>query len=358
MQLLLGTESPVWDVQDAGTTMRFLTAYAAAKGLKRTLTGTPRMCRRPIGELVEALKSLGAEIRYVDERGFPPHEILKGIPFHPAPPTLSIRGDISSQYISALLMIAPTIGGLKLQITTPLGSRPYVEMTLGLMRHFGVDSLWEGNVIAVPDQPYTAQSYIIESDWSGASYWYSMAALSSQADIFLEGLRHPSFQGDAAIATYMEPLGVTTEFVENGVWIRKQQTPAPYPTDWEIDFTDTPDLAQTMAVAAAALNVPLRLSGLQSLRIKETDRILALQQELAKFGVSFQEVEPGIFALSGAFHPAHESVKTYEDHRMAMAFAPLALRQEGLRIEDPEVVEKSYPAFWEHLQLVRGKIED
>lgn len=343
---LLQEEDPLLDVLDAGTTMRFLTAYCAVSGKKVTLTGTPRMQKRPIKLLVDALKTLGAKIDYEQEEGYPPIA-LDG--FEQKTRNLQIPGHISSQYISALLMTAPSLSqGLRLELTGQVISRPYIAMTLSLMHHFGIQYQWENQIIEIAPQPYQAAHYQIEADWSGASYWYSMAALAPQADLFLIGLREKSFQGDQAIAAIMAQLGVHTDFQENGIRLTKKEAQA----EFAYDFTDCPDLAQTVAVTCAAKGIRAKLTGLQSLRIKETDRIAALQAELGKTGVQV-EVEGDhtitiapqkITAETCHFH-------TYEDHRMAMAFAPLGLLG-NIAFDDRTVVNKSYPSFWEHLEQV------
>lgn len=347
---LLASEGHVLDVIDAGTTMRFLTAYCAAAGRDQILTGTPRMCKRPIGLLVKALRELGATIEYWKQEGYPPlHVVNNGSRLHGG--TLTMAGNISSQFITAILMIAPTLpGGLRLELTGKINSRPYIDMTLSLMALFGVNAHWEGHTIVVPEQPYQGSEYTIESDWSAASYWYSCAAIADQAELKLLGLRKSSRQGDSRIAEMMAPFGIHTEYHPEGTILRKME--APTKEEVQIDFTPTPDLAQTMAVISAATGTPLRMTGLETLRIKETDRILALQNELKKFGVSMEEVSPEVFLVSGRFQSSVWPVATYEDHRMAMAFAPLVLKQSSLKIEDPEVVNKSYPEFWTHLERI------
>lgn len=348
---LLKSEGHVLDVIDAGTTMRFLTAYFCAAGRDQILTGTPRMCQRPIGILVDALRQLGAEINYWKQEGFPPlHIVSKGTKMGGG--EISIKGNVSSQFISALLMIGPVLkDGLTLNLEGPVTSRPYAEMTLKLMKHFGVDSSWEGNQIRIDEQAYKANAYTIESDWSSSSYWYSIAALSESAKIHLPGLRKESFQGDSKIAEFMEYFGVSTEFVEDGVILEKTE---PKKSDGilDIDFTETPDLAQTISVVSAATGIPLRLRGLHTLRVKETDRIVALQNELGKFGVGLNEVESEVFETQGKFSDSGGLINTYEDHRMAMSFAPLAMVQKEIMLKDPEVVKKSYPEFWDHLGMV------
>jgi 3-phosphoshikimate 1-carboxyvinyltransferase len=352
---LLESEGHVLDVIDAGTTMRFLTAYFAVMGRDQILTGTPRMCKRPIGVLVDALRHLGAEIEYWKQEGFPPlHIVSKGTKMRGG--ELHIQGNVSSQFLSAILMVAPLLsGGLQLHIEGPLASRPYLSMTLDMMRYFGVESQWEATTIAVPEQPYQPGQYRIESDWSAASYWYSLVALADRAEVTLTGLRAESFQVDQHIATLMRPYGVETTYLDEGVKLQKGRL-QPEAIPAAIDFTEVPDLAQTVAVVTAALGQPLRMTGLHTLRVKETDRITALASELGKFGVRVQ-TEADACTIEGGFTPVEASIATYEDHRMAMAFAPLALRVPRLSFNDPEVVVKSYPAFWQHLAQAGLKVD-
>lgn len=353
---LLESEGHVLDVIDAGTTMRFLTAYFAAVGRDQILTGTPRMCKRPIGILVDALRELGAEIQYWKQEGFPPlHIVSNGRKLQGG--ELSIAGNVSSQFISAVLMIAPTLpGGLHLHLTGDITSRPYINMTRSLMGHFGVQSQWDEQTLIIQEQSYQTGAYTIESDWSAASYWYSFAALAEDAHIKLLGLRKDSWQGDSKIAEFMTHFGVSTDYTDDGVILK--HTNKLYQGDLlEIDFTDTPDLAQTIAVISAAKNVPVRMTGLHTLRVKETDRIEALRTELEKFGVHMQ-VDGDICTIKGKSEASNKGVKTYEDHRMAMAFAPMSLLQPQLTIYEPEVVEKSYPEYWQHLQQAGIKITE
>lgn len=354
---LLDSEGHVLDVIDAGTTMRFLTAYFAAVGRDQILTGTPRMCKRPIGILVEALRSLGANIDYWKQEGFPPlHIVSRGEPLHGG--ELSMRGNVSSQFITAILLIAPTLpGGLRLSLEGDITSKPYIEMTRQLMLTFGVETHWEDQTIVIPQKDYSPTSYTIESDWSAASYWFSMVALAEEAEIFLEGLRENSFQGDKGIVGYMEYFGVKAVFHPDGVQLVKA-TPKPTNGMLEIDFTETPDLAQTIAVVSAATGIPVKMTGLHTLRIKETDRINAIRDELAKFGVEVQIDGDYACTITGKTTTSGQSVETYEDHRMAMAFAPLALLQNELLVKDHEVVKKSYPEYWEHLSSVGIKITE
>ena len=340
------------DAEDAGTVMRFLTAYLAVTNWRGHLVGTARMEERPIRVLVEALRQAGASISYIKNEGFPPLELagFAGAAEAAVPTELAVRGDISSQYISALLMVGPRLpGGLRLTLTGHIGSRPYINMTVALMQLFGAEYSAEGDTLTVRPGHYQPTDYTVESDWSAASYWYSLVALAPVgSEITLPGLRRESLQGDQAIAEMMTHFGVATTFLPNGV--RLQQQPLAPPTEsLTLDFTDCPDLAQTVAVVAAALNRPVDMTGLESLRIKETDRIAALQAELARFGGDLREVGEGRFrAESNGFAVQNQAVATYHDHRMAMAFAPLALRG-ALRIESPTVVKKSYPQFWNEL---------
>ncbi|GAA4370750.1 3-phosphoshikimate 1-carboxyvinyltransferase [Hymenobacter saemangeumensis] len=337
--------------EDAGTVMRFLTAYLAVTGWRGRLTGTARMLERPIAVLVDALRQLGAAIEYEGQEGYPPLR-FDGFTSRTAAemPALTVRGDISSQYISALLMVGAALpAGLRLQLTGHIGSRPYINMTLALMHHFGAVIQEEGPTgIVVQPGGYQPASYRVEADWSAASYWYAMLALApAGSELTLPGLREHSWQGDQAIAGMMQDFGVKTEFLPEGVRLLK--TLPLSNRDLSYDFTDCPDLAQTVAVVAAALGLPITMKGLQSLRIKETDRIAALQVELAKFGAALTEGAPGAFQVSASgFRVSGQTVATYHDHRMAMAFAPLALLG-PLQIESPAVVRKSYPRFWDEL---------
>ncbi|HTF81419.1 MAG TPA: 3-phosphoshikimate 1-carboxyvinyltransferase, partial [Cytophagales bacterium] len=350
MQRLLGSGDPVLDVIDAGTTMRFLTAYLSLKGASKTLTGTPRMCERPIGILVDALRVLGANITYENKDGYPP---LRIAPYHYSGNNrIKIKGDVSSQFISALLMSSPLLPeGLYLELEGKIASKPYIEMTLDLMRHFGVNPTWvDQQTIHVPKQTYKAGDYTIESDWSGASYWFSIVSLSKDAQIELLGLKENSLQGDSAIVDIMSDLGVKSEFTGRGVRLSKSHVVK----NKSIDFSDCPDLAQTVAVCAAAHGVDLTLTGLESLRIKETDRVAAIQNELQSYGADMVEVSPNVFKITRkdnfGINP-NVIIKTYDDHRMAMAFAPLAMIGD-IQISEPDVVKKSYPGFWNDLKSV------
>lgn len=406
------------DIGAAGTAMRFLTAlFAATPQLDVVITGSQRMKERPIGALVTALQAAGADISYVEKEGYPPLRIqgkqLEG-------GTLALPSNISSQYVSALLMIAPTMRrGLQLELVGKVASAPYIRMTMQVMKAFGVEAKWEKNIISIESgQRYArtqsshcgttketeqAASYTIECDWTAASYWYEIVALhpDKAARVLLRGLREASEQGDAVCARWFEALGVTTTFTAEGAILEKS-TKSPQVTlecnnctseDNELssqtddnfsesnedlpqttshssqadyfyckdatplwlDFAAAPDLAQTFVVTCALLSRPFHFKGLESLRIKETDRIAALIAELQKLGKHIEAIGEGElrYTAQNDSSPAHSiTIATYDDHRMALAFAPAALRFPQLSIEHPEVVAKSYPHYWEHLSEI------
>ncbi len=356
LQNLLSSDKIIRDAGAAGTTFRFLTAYLSLQPDTQILTGTERMKQRPIGVLVEALRRLGADIEYLEKEGYPPLKIGE--------PTglgktyrLSIAANTSSQYISALLMIAPILPkGLELTLEGEIVSRPYIEMTLAQMRYFGVQSRWDGNVIKIAPQDYQPKAFTVEADWSAASYYYAMAVFADELNLQLDGLFKDSAQGDAVLAPMMEKFGIKTEFNEQGIRLTKTTEALPKLFEW--DFIECPDLAQTLAVVCAGTGVQGIFTGLETLRIKETDRIAALQKELAKVQVHLSALPTRFAQKSGKQHFLIEgkavvdklpSFATYEDHRMAMAVAPLAMFGD-IQIEEPQVVEKSYPDFWEDLQ--------
>ena len=335
------------DIGAAGTSMRFLTAYFATReGAEVVMTGSERMKKRPIALLVEALRTLGAEIEYLEAEGCPPLRIhgkqLRG-------GDLCIDGSVSSQYISALLMIAPTLSdGLKLTLTGQVTSVPYIEMTLSMMQEYGIMTDWnrETMVISVEPQAYQEREYFIESDWSASSYWFEIMALADTDSITLEGLFEKSLQGDAEIASFFEQIKAKPQMLR-------------------LDMTSQPDLAQTVIAACCALNQPFDISGLHTLRIKETDRVAALETELKKLGyvIKDQTIELGaeghaaeaktiVMSWDGerCEPEAAPVIATYKDHRMAMAFAPLSLKLGSIVIDDPAVVSKSYPNYWEDLK--------
>lgn len=343
------------NIGHAGTAMRFLTAFFAAATVKKTITGSERMKNRPIGELVNALNSIGADIKYAEKPGYPPL-ITSGKPL--SGDTISLRGSISSQYITALLLIAPVLpNGLTINITDTLISSSYVKLTLEMMKYFGIEFKWEGNTISIPPQKYTPRDYVVEADWSGASYWYQLAMLADSAEISLHGLFPDSAQGDAAIAGMFQRIGVATRYDNNRIIISRQPVECNF---FEADFINTPDMVQTFVVSLCMRGIPFRISGAQTLRIKETDRIFALQKEMAKFGYLIQEPEPGTLTWDGKKGEAMNgiTIDTYDDHRMALAFAPAALIYPGIVINHAEVVTKSYPQYWEQMQAFGMKVEE
>lgn len=343
----LNEKKEVIDVMAAGTTMRFLTAYLSITPGTHEITGTERMQQRPIGILVDALKELGADIEYTKKEGYPPLRIsgrkLEG-------KQISLKGSVSSQYISALLMIGPMLqNGLELFLTGDVISRPYINLTLQLMKDFGAEAEWSSeNIITVKPLPYHSTPFIVENDWSAASYWYQIAALSEEAEITLKGLFSNSLQGDSRGAQVFTKLGIETIYKDNSVVLKKTSRKI---ERLEEDFVDIPDLAQTFAVTCALLDIPFRFTGLQTLKIKETDRMYALIKELRKLGYVLREEDNSILIWDGerTTPDATPVISTYEDHRMAMAFAPAAICYPGLRIDEPEVVTKSYPDYWNDL---------
>lgn len=355
MQKVLTSNTNRFDVGHAGTAMRFLTAFLSQIVGEWTITGSDRMKQRPIHILVDALNQLGAKIEYLENEGFPPLKIwgshLKG-------KVLELDGSVSSQYISALLMIAPCIeGGLTLRLKNKITSRPYIELTLKLMKQFGVRSVWKGQEIRVDEQPYQAREFTVEADWTGASYWYQLAALADEAEIELKNLRLMSLQGDCQIAAWFKEFGVDSKATADGIILTKSANIQP--KHLQLNFIETPDVAQTMAMLCVLKKVPFHFTGLETLKIKETDRIAALQNELAKFGAQITEPKHGELKWDGTFPFEKEAIPciaTYHDHRMALAFAPAALFQ-PIAIDDPMVVSKSYPEYYEHLKQVGFEVE-
>ena len=347
----LSSSDKVKNIGAAGTAMRFLTAYYAISSESVVMTGTERMKNRPISILVEALRSIGADIEYVEKEGFPPLKIngkkLNGGELH-------VQGNVSSQYLSAILMIAPyTQEGIKLVIEGDLVSRPYLQMTLSLMQEFGVSHTWEGNVIEIKSSEYASVDFTVENDWSAASYWYSVVALSEEKSVKLKYLQSESLQGDSKLVEFYKSLGVETEFVEDGVVLSKNNEMS-LPSFYDISLKEQPDLAQTLVVSCILMNVPFRFSGLENLKIKETDRIAALINECEKLGFVLKEEASGILSWDGEKCDLVDEIviKTYEDHRMAMAFAPAVMQFGSIIIAEPDVVSKSYPSFWEEFQKV------
>ncbi len=347
------------DIGAAGTAMRFSTALLAVSEGTHIITGSARMKQRPIGILVDALRRLGAVVEYVEKEGFPPLRITG----HPQMEggELMLAGNVSSQYISALLMIGPKLKhGLRLKLSDEIVSRPYIDMTLSIMRNFGAEADWvDERTIVVAPEPYQARTYVVESDWSAASYWYEMVALAPNAEtqIVLPGLFAESLQGDSHGAEVFEMLGVGTEYRGTDVVLRKNGQCV---ERLDYDFLEMPDLAQTFVVTCCMLGMPFHFTGLQSLKIKETDRIEALKCELAKLGFILEDRHDSELLWEGSriepSSPDEIAIDTYEDHRMAMAFAPVALKDGRICINNPQVVSKSYPRYWENLKTVGFEI--
>ncbi|NLZ73486.1 MAG: 3-phosphoshikimate 1-carboxyvinyltransferase [Bacteroidales bacterium] len=347
---------PTIDILAAGTAMRFLTAYLSIQKGTYTITGTKRMQERPIQILVDALRQLGAQIEYTKKEGFPPLQIT-GHPLQGG--EIMIKGSISSQYISALLLIAPYLEkGLTLLIEGELISKPYVDLTLNIMQDFGASVQWESvNRLRVYPKPYEETSYTIENDWSAASYWYALVALTPEAKVILPNLYENSFQGDSRGKEIFKKLGVNTEHLEDSITLTKKRIEV---QSLHVDFIEIPDLAQTFVVVCCLLQIPFNFTGLQSLKIKETDRIEALIVEMKKLGYPLISKNNDTLIWDGKRIPAHASpqIKTYEDHRMAMAFAPASIHHPHLIIENPEVVTKSYPNFWADLTRAGFRISE
>ncbi|SIS86864.1 3-phosphoshikimate 1-carboxyvinyltransferase [Chryseobacterium ureilyticum] len=354
-QLLKKALSEVTDVVDihhAGTAMRFLTSYYSIQEGKTTvLTGSGRMKERPIKNLVSALRDLGAEIEYMENEGFPPLKITgKNI----TQTSVNVPANISSQFITSLLLIAGKLeNGLEIHLVGEVTSRSYIEMTLDILTRFGIKNSFEGNTIKVepfnPDNGSTADNYEVESDWSSASYFYSICALGRET-IHLKSFYKSSTQGDSAIAKiYEDFFGIKTTFTEDEHKLTLEpQQGFVFPEKIVLDMNNCPDIAQTLCVTAAALKIPFEISGLGTLRVKETDRLQALYNELKKLGTETEITDLTIESVSFGESEDNISIKTYQDHRMAMSFAPFCLVKE-LNIEDEDVVEKSYPMFWEDL---------
>ena len=354
MRKAIAGHDAVVDIHHAGTAMRFLTAYFAIQDQREVvLTGSSRMKERPIKILVDALRSLGADINYLEAEGFPPLKIKgKNLTNN----KVSLAADVSSQYISALLLIAPRLEkGLNLTLEGRITSVPYINMTLGLLREIGVDATFGHNVIAIKPGPQhiAARTLTVESDWSSASYFYSIVALSAiGTKITLSSYRESSLQGDRALADIYQSLGVRTIFEDNRIVLHKQTSNVKLQT---LDLNQTPDIAQTIAVTAFGLGIGCHLTGLHTLKIKETDRLVALQTELSKLGANVRVTDDGLTLAASSSITPYVKIATYNDHRMAMAFAPLALKV-PLLIGDAEVVSKSYPNFWNDLQSIGFEI--
>ena len=347
------------DIGAAGTAMRFSTAMLAVSEGTHIITGSERMKNRPIGVLVDALRQLGAQITYVEKEGYPPLRIVGNPQLGGG--KIQLSGGISSQYISALLMIGPMLNnGLTLSLIDKIISRPYIDMTLAVMRNYGAKVGWKDEqTIVVEPVPYQWGAYSVENDWSAASYWYEMVALAphEDAEIVLPGLFSESLQGDSRGVAVFERLGVSTEYRDGEVVLRKNGNRV---ERLETNFVEMPDLAQTFVVTCCMLGVPFHFTGLQSLKIKETDRIEALKRELAKLGYQIEDRNDSELLWEGKqLDPSDEiAIDTYEDHRMAMAFAPVALKNGLININNPQVVSKSYPQYWDDLKSVGFVIEE
>lgn len=353
------------DIMAAGTAMRFMTAYLATlPGETHIITGTERMKHRPIKILVDALRYLGANIEYIGEEGFPPLKI-EGAELEGG--KLEISGDVSSQFISALLIIGPVLkNGLELTLTGNIMSRPYIDLTLHTMHDYGAKAEWTSiKTIKVSPTGYTPRTYNIENDWSAASYWYEMLAFCNdkQSEVTLQGLMDASRQGDSVVRYMFSMLGIKSRFdtteqgVTTNVILKKTDFCVPR---MEYDFKNQPDLAPTLVVTCCVLNIPFHFTGLSTLKIKETDRIEALKKEVRKLGYIITDLNDSELRWDGDRCEPDENpvIDTYEDHRMALAFAPACMRFPSLRINEPKVVSKSYPDFWEHLKSVGFVIKD
>ena len=336
------------DISHAGTAMRFLTAYFSVKqGREVILTGSQRMQNRPISILVDALRSMGAEIQYKKKEGYPPLKILgKQI----TETRVKIQGNVSSQYISALLLMAPGLeNGLEVELQGKVTSIPYIKMTLALLHDLGIDFKWSDNIIQIaPKKDITDTQMTVESDWSSASYFYSLVALSEEGKMTLSSYKKNSLQGDSSLVEIYKHFGVTTYFDSDKITLEKKTKIL---SPLELDLSDSPDLAQTIAVTCFGLGVACDLTGLHTLPIKETDRLMALQQELEKLGADISITDKSLHLKAGSTISKDVLIKTYDDHRMAMAFAPLCLKV-PIQIDDAEVVTKSYTDFWADFEAV------
>lgn len=355
LQKALNSEDEVIDIHHAGTAMRFLTAYFVSKeGRETVLTGSPRMQERPIAILVDALRDLGADITYDKNEGFPPlrikgKKLLKN--------EVKMQANVSSQYISALMLIAPSLPkGLKIDLEGKITSVPYIKMSLQLLKQCGIEGSFENNQISIaPAATVPEKRIVVESDWSSASYFYSMAALSDAAELSLSAYRENSLQGDRSVADIYQKLGVKTTFLE--AELRLEKLDVQLPEVLELDLANSPDLAQTIAVTCFGLGVKAYLTGLHTLRIKETDRLQALKNEIEKLGGQVEITDDTLRLSASEEIKSDIAIDTYNDHRMALAFAPLALKV-SVVINDAGVVSKSFPEFWENLQQLKFSVKD
>ncbi len=348
LQEALSSEDDVIDIGHAGTAMRFLTAYFAVnEGREVVLTGSERMQSRPVKILVEALQKLGANIQYVDKEGYPPLRI-KGEKL--AKSTVSIQGNVSSQYISALLLIASRLeNGLEIELLGEITSVPYIKMTLALLNQLGVSQNWDKNIIKIaPTKSVESRSVTVESDWSSASYFYSLLAISEKDKVTLRSYKKDSLQGDNSLVKIYHHFGIKTEFGDNSIILSKEKIDL---KPLVLDLVNSPDLAQTVVVTCFGLGIACDIMGLHTLKIKETDRLVALQNELRKLGAKIEITDKSLHLDSSTSINKNIAIETYQDHRMAMAFAPLALKV-PIIINDAEVVSKSFTSFWEDFESV------
>lgn len=351
---VFNSDSNEFDVRAAGTAMRFLTAFLSGVDGEWILKGSKRMHERPIHPLVDTLVSLGAEIEYLENRGFPPLKI-KGKKLNGG--EVYVSGSISSQFISALMMVAPVMrDGLTLHIQDEIISKPYIHLTAKLMEEFGANVKWDDDKIQIKPQAYKPIKYRVEPDWSAASYWYEMVALMPGSEVLLKGLYEKSYQGDANIVNLFKDLGVSTEFTDEGAVIRNSGKRT---KKFFHNFIQEPDLAQTFAATCCFLKIPFVFSGIQSLRIKETNRVEALMIELKKLGYVLKDSSNEMFEWDGerCFAEENPAIDTYEDHRMAMSLAPASVPLKTILINQPGVVSKSYPYFWDDLKKAGFTIE-
>ena len=352
---VLNSNTNVFDVANSGTAMRFLTAFLSKIVGEWTITGNDRMKKRPIGELVEALRELGANIEYLENEGFPPLKILGS---NLTGKTIEADANISSQFISALLLIAPTLkNGLTLNLKNKIVSKPYIDLTLNILKQFGINSSFINNTIKIDNQKFIPKKFLVEADWSSASYWYEMAAFADKLDLKLYGLNKNSLQGDSAVAKIFENFGVKTTFINNGIHLTKKESNI---KKFNIDLTDYPDLAQTLVVTCSFLKIPFKISGLETLKIKETNRINALISELSKFNIKLTETSKGILECNDFQHNNIKKyiIDTHNDHRMTLSFAPISIFNKKIIIDNIDVINKSYPAFYEDLKRVGFEINE
>jgi 3-phosphoshikimate 1-carboxyvinyltransferase len=355
MQKALKGNEEIVDIHHAGTAMRFLTAYFAVNdGREVVLTGSQRMTERPIKVLVEALEQLGAKITYEKEEGYPPIRI-KGQKITAS--KVNIPANVSSQYISALMLVAPKLeNGIEINLVGEITSVPYIKMTLALLNDLDIKTSFEGNVIKVyPKQEVETKEMVVESDWSSASYFFSLVALSDTASIKLSSYKENSLQGDSALVEIYKQMGVNSQFENNSLTLIKDTNFKPKTVSFELN--NTPDIAQTIVVSCLGLGIGCHLTGLHTLKIKETDRLEALRIELTKLGATISVTNDSLTLVASSDINHNVKIATYNDHRMAMAFAPLALKV-PLIIENAEVVSKSYPDFWEDMTKLGFSISD